>query len=193
MRPFPYDTVYIDEHFLSKLFLLTLEGNVLYIQNMLKVVYPGSFDPPTNGHLNLIKRASVIFDEINVVLAVNVSKSYLFSPEERKKLMEEIVSDIDNVHVHVWDRLIVDFVKKIGAHVLLRGVRAIADFGHEFELSMINRGLEPGIETLFMPTDPEYFVLRSSMIKELVILQGDISHMVPKPVERALKEKLLGA
>jgi len=160
---------------------------------MLKVVYPGSFDPPTNGHLNLIKRASVIFDEINVVLAVNVSKSYLFSPEERKKLMEEIVSDIDNVHVHVWDRLIVDFVKKIGAHVLLRGVRAIADFGHEFELSMINRGLEPGIETLFMPTDPEYFVLRSSMIKELVILQGDISHMVPKPVERALKEKLLGA
>jgi pantetheine-phosphate adenylyltransferase len=193
VRPFPYDTVYIDEHFLSKLFLLTLEGNVLYIQNMLKVVYPGSFDPPTNGHLNLIKRASVIFDEINVVLAVNVSKSYLFSPEERKKLMEEIVSDIDNVHVHVWDRLIVDFVKKIGAHVLLRGVRAIADFGHEFELSMINRGLEPGIETLFMPTDPEYFVLRSSMIKELVILQGDISHMVPKPVERALKEKLLGA
>lgn len=160
---------------------------------MLKVVYPGSFDPPTNGHLNLIKRASAIFDEINVVIAVNAAKSYLFTPDERKDLMEKIVSGIANVTVYVWDRLIVDFVKQNDAHVLIRGVRAIADFGHEFELSMINRGLDPEIETLFMPTDPEYFVLRSSMIKELVTLHGDISHMVPKPVEEALKEKLLGA
>lgn len=158
---------------------------------MLKVVYPGSFDPPTYGHVNVIERASRLFDELHVVIAENIQKKYLFSSAERLELMKKIVSGFDNTTVHVWDRLIVDFTKKINAPVLLRGVRAIADFGHEFELSMVNRGLDSDLETLFMPTDPKYFVLRSSMIKELVLLNGDISSMVPPHVEKALKEKLL--
>jgi len=160
---------------------------------MLKAVYPGSFDPPTFGHINIIRRASKLFDELHVAIAVNIQKNYLFSADERTRVMEDIVSEFDNTYVHVWDRLIVDFVKKIDAKVLLRGVRAIADFGHEFELSLVNRGLNKDIETLFMPTDSKYFYLRSSMIKELVLLDGDISSMVPKSVEIALKEKLLGA
>ena len=160
---------------------------------MLKAIYPGSFDPPTNGHLNIIHRTASIFDEIYVVVATNARKNYLFSSEERFDLLTRITDDIDNVTIHAWDSLIVDFARKIDARILIRGVRAIADFGHEFELSMVNRGLAKEIETLFIPTDPEYFVLRSSMIKELVTLQGDISQMVPEAVEKALKAKLLGA
>jgi pantetheine-phosphate adenylyltransferase len=160
---------------------------------MLRAIYPGSFDPPTNGHLNIIHRAASIFDELHVVIASNINKNYLFTSEERLTMMSASVTREKNVVVHAWDSLIVKFAKKIGARILLRGVRAIADFGHEFELSMVNRGLDKDIETLFMPTDPEYFVLRSSQIKELVLLKGDISHMVPPAVEKALKEKLLGA
>ena len=158
---------------------------------MLNALYPGSFDPPTNGHLNLVRRASRIFDELHIVIANNIEKSYLFDADERFELMKSIVRTIDNVQVHVWDKLIVEFAAKVGAKVLLRGVRAIADFGHEFELSMLNRGLDPDLETLLMPTDPKYFVLRSSAIKELVLLNGDVSNMVPPQVEKALKEKLL--
>jgi pantetheine-phosphate adenylyltransferase len=158
---------------------------------MLKAVYPGSFDPPTYGHVNIIQRASRLFDELHVVIAENIQKKYLFSAKERYALMKQIVAEYENTSVHIWDRLIVDFTKKINATLLLRGVRAIADFGHEFELSMVNRGLDAELETLFMPTDPKYFVLRSSMIKELVLLDGDISSMVPVHVEKALKEKLL--
>jgi pantetheine-phosphate adenylyltransferase len=157
---------------------------------MLKALYPGSFDPPTNGHVNVIDRAAKIFDELIVVIAVNVHKEYFFDAQTRYDLMCSIVEEYDNISVHLWDRLIVDFAEEVGAKVLLRGVRAIADFGHEFELSMINKGLNKKIETLFMPTDPEYFVLRSSAIKELAQLNGNISHMVPRVVEEALREKL---
>ena len=158
---------------------------------MLKALLPGSFDPPTNGHLNLLDRASTIYDEIYVVIAVNPNKDYTFTAEERYEMVLELVSDYDNVHVHLWDKLIVKFAEKVGARIMIRGVRALADFAYEFELSMINKGLNPQIETIFMPTDPKYFVLRSSMIKELVLLNGDISSMVPVHVEKALKEKLL--
>lgn len=158
---------------------------------MLSALYPGSFDPPTNGHLNIARRAAKIFDEVHIVIADNIEKRYLFSAEERYELMKSIVQSMKNVQVHVWDKLIVDFAGRVGAKVLLRGVRAIADFGHEFELSMLNRGLDPELETLLMPTDPKYFVLRSSAIKELVLLNGDISTMVPPQVEKALKDKLL--
>jgi pantetheine-phosphate adenylyltransferase len=157
---------------------------------MLKAIYPGSFDPCTNGHLNIIERAVNIFDELHVVIAVNVHKSYFFDPETRYNLMCEIVKEYETVKVHLWDKLIVDFAETVGAKVLLRGVRAIADFGHEFELSMINRGLNKNIETLIMPTDPKYFVLRSSAIKELVQLGGDVSDMVPYAVEQALEAKM---
>jgi pantetheine-phosphate adenylyltransferase len=157
---------------------------------MLRALMPGSFDPPTNGHLNLIERASRIYNEIEVVIAANVQKSYTFSADERYEMMKELVKPFPNVHVHLWDRLIVEFAEKVDARIMIRGVRALADFAYEFELSMVNKGLNPKVETIFMPTDPKYFVLRSSQIKELARLDGDISHMVPDVVARALKEKL---
>lgn len=157
---------------------------------MLRALMPGSFDPPTNGHLNLIERASRIFEEIEVVIAANVQKSYTFSADERFEMMQRLVEPFDNVQVHLWDRLIVEFAEKMDARVMIRGVRALADFAYEFELSMVNKGLNPKVETIFMPTDPKYFVLRSSQIKELARLDGDISHMVPDLVATALKEKL---
>ena len=160
---------------------------------MLKAIFPGSFDPPTNGHFNLIERASSIFDHLEIVIAVNIDKHYLFSPEERFSLITENLKHVSNVSVHLWNKLIVDFAKAEGIRVILRGVRALDDFSHEFELSMINKGLDPNIETFFMPTAPQFFVLRSSSIKELVLLNGDISSMVPPSIEKALKAKLLSA
>lgn len=157
---------------------------------MLKAVYPGSFDPPTNGHLNIIDRASRIFDELNVVIAVNETKKYLFSAEERQSMMTVLLSQYNNVKLHLWDKLIVDFVEKVNARVLLRGVRALSDFSYEFELAMTNKGLNSDIETIFMPTDPKYFVLRSSAIKEIALYRGDVSAMVPQIVADALTDKL---
>ncbi len=160
---------------------------------MLKALFPGSFDPPTNGHMNIIKRTSEIFDELEIVISINLQKSYLFQPEERFEMLSSLVEDYSNVRVHLWDKLIVDFAEKVGARVIVRGVRALGDFVHEFELSMINRGLDAKIETFLIPTDPEYFVLRTSSIKELVMFGGDVSSMVPLVVEKALKSRLTGA
>ena len=157
---------------------------------MLRALFPGSFDPPTNGHLNLLNRASHIFDEIFVVIAANPGKQYTFTADERAAMMTDLVQGFSNVSVHLWDRLIVKFAEEVNARVMIRGVRALADFGYEFELSMINKGLNPQVETMFMPTDPQYFVLRSTSIKELARLGGDISTMVPAAVAEALHERL---
>ncbi|MFW5742099.1 MAG: pantetheine-phosphate adenylyltransferase [Spirochaetota bacterium] len=157
---------------------------------MLRALFPGSFDPPTNGHLNLLERASRIYDEIDVVIAVNPNKGYTFTADERFEMMRALVEEYSNVQVHLWDKLIVKFAEKVGARIMIRGVRALADFGYEFELSMINKGLNPAVETIFMPTDPQYFVLRSTSIKELARLGGDISTMVPPVVAEALHERL---
>ena len=152
-------------------------------------LFPGSFDPPTYGHLNIIERARTIFDKIDVVIAVNKSKKYLFTEEERLSMIRELVSGWDNVTVHTSSRLIVDYAHENNASVLLRGVRNFSDFSYEFDLSLLNKGLASDIETVFLPTDPEFFVLRSSSIKELAAFNGDISKMVPPLVEKALKEK----
>lgn len=158
---------------------------------MIHALYPGSFDPVSYGHLNIIERGVTIFDQIDVVISVNVQKEYLFSAEERTTMMEELLGKYKNIRVHVWDKIIVDFADKIGAKVIIRGVRALSDFSHEFELAMLNSGLNSSIETFFIPTDPKYFVLRSSTIKELTMFGGDVSSMVPPNVEKALKAKLL--
>jgi pantetheine-phosphate adenylyltransferase len=156
---------------------------------MLNAIFPGSFDPATFGHLNIIERAVSLFDELVVVVADNPNKGCLFSPDERKIMLEEIVKPWPNVSVVVWNRLIVDFMKERDIRVLLRGVRGINDFSYEFELSMMNKALSPQIETIFMTTDPRYFVLRSSAIKELASFRGDISAMVPPIVAEALTKK----
>ena len=156
---------------------------------MVKAVFAGSFDPPTFGHLNIIERAQKLFSEIHVVIAVNKNKSYCFSGEERLDVIQKLVSRWDNVSVHLWDSLIVDYAKKIQADVLIRGVRNDNDFLYEFDLAMMNKSLNPQIETLFLVPDPKFFVLRSSSIKELAAFGGDVSTMVPPVVEAMLKKK----
>ena len=156
---------------------------------MVKAVFAGSFDPPTFGHLNIIERAQKLFPEIHVVIAVNKNKKYCFSGEERLDVIQQLVSRWNNVSVHLWDSLIVDYAKKIKADVLIRGVRNDNDFLYEFDLAMMNKSLNPQIETLFLVPDPKFFVLRSSSIKELAAFGGDVSTMVPPIVEAMLKKK----
>ncbi len=156
---------------------------------MVKAVFAGSFDPPTFGHLNIIERAQKLFPEIHVVIAVNKNKNYCFSGEERLDVIQQLVSRWNNVSVHLWDSLIVDYAKKIKADVLIRGVRNDNDFLYEFDLAMMNKSLNPQIETLFLVPDPKFFVLRSSSIKELAAFGGDVSTMVPPIVEAMLRKK----
>ena len=156
---------------------------------MTKAVFPGSFDPPTNGHLNIIKRAAELFDEVDVVIAVNSDKKYLFSEEERLSMLSEIVKAFKNVEVHSWNGLIVEYAEKSGSKVLLRGIRNLSDFSYEFDLSLLNHKLNNSIETLFIPTEQKYLLMKSSSIKELAKYHGDISGMVPPCVEKKLKEK----
>ena len=155
----------------------------------MKAAFPGSFDPPTSGHINVISRAASLFGELVVVVAENKQKKYLFSAEERASMMRELVKNHKNVTVTVCDCLIVDYLKKMDIKLLIRGVRGIEDFSYEFELSMMNRTLGPDIETIFMTTDPEFFVIRSSSIKELASFNGNLHGMVPPLVAKALKEK----
>ena len=141
------------------------------------------------GHLNIIRRAAAIFDELLVVVAENRRKKYLFSAEERVSMLRALAADRSNVSVTICDSLIVDFLQQRDIRLLVRGVRGVEDFSYEFELSMMNKALDNRIETIFMTTDPEYFVLRSSSIKELASFHGTISGMVPPLVAEALKAK----
>ncbi len=156
---------------------------------MIKAVFAGSFDPPSFGHLNIIERARTIFNEIHVVVAVNSGKKTLFSAEERVALMRSLTAHWNNVTVNAWDSIVVDYARQNNASVLIRGVRNTGDFSYEFDLSLMNKSLDSGIETVFLPTEPKYFVLRSSSIKELAALGGDVSSMVPPLVAQALEEK----
>ncbi len=157
---------------------------------MFKVILPGTFDPPTNGHLNILHRASRLFDAVEVVIAANPGKAQLFSPDERFQMMKALAQGLPNIHVSIWDGLIVDFADRVGVHTILRGVRALADFDYEFELSLMNKSLNPKIETIFMPTDQKYSILRSSVIKDVARFGGDVAGMVPPVVARALRVKL---
>jgi pantetheine-phosphate adenylyltransferase len=156
---------------------------------MTTAVFPGSFDPPTNGHLSIIERASQLFDSIDVVIAVNADKKYLFTREERFAMMTELIKPFENVSLHICDELIVNYAKKTGAKVLLRGIRNTNDFAYEFDLSLMNHTLNPDVETLFIPTEQRYVIVKSSSIKELAQLGGDITGMVPDIVAEALYVK----
>ncbi len=156
---------------------------------MTKAVFAGTFDPPTYGHMNVIERASRLFDELDVVIAYNPNKASLFTVEERLAFLRELTAGYKNVTVHQWDKLIVKYAEQNNASVMIRGIRNTNDFAYEFDLSLMNHNLDPKIETLFIPTEPKYVIVRSSSIKELAEFGGDISGMVPPVVEKAIKEK----
>jgi pantetheine-phosphate adenylyltransferase len=157
-------------------------------------VYPGSFDPPTLGHLDVIERASTIFDEIIVAVGRNSSKTPLLSPEERIQAIGESTSHLANVRVDGFSGLLIDFVRGVGSRAIVRGLRATADFEYEFQMAMVNRRLSSEIETVFLMTRWEYSYLSSSIVKEVATLGGDYSELVPPSVapiiEAALKRRL---
>ena len=150
-------------------------------------LFPGSFDPVTNGHIDVIKRASLLFDKIIVTVAVNIEKNALFSFEERRGLLESVCRKFNNVEVAVFEGLLIDAVEKFNACAVIRGLRAISDFEYEFQMAMMNRTLSDRCETMFLMPKPEYSFLSSRMIKEIYNLGGDISPFVPEQVIEALK------
>ncbi|MDO9585535.1 MAG: pantetheine-phosphate adenylyltransferase [Syntrophales bacterium] len=152
-------------------------------------VYPGSFDPITNGHIDLVKRGLRIFDEIIILIATNPNKSSLFSVEERLAIIEEIYKDNDRVRVDSSPGLLVDYLKKCGANVIFRGLRALSDFEYEFQMALMNRRLDRGIETVFLVTGFKWFYTNSRIIKEAASLGGSVKGMVPDIVCRRLQEK----
>ena len=156
---------------------------------MRRAVYPGSFDPVTNGHLDIIERASRLFDEVLVAVAYNEAKSGLFKTEERVALLKANVGCHKNVQVTRFDGLLVDFVHKTGAHVIIRGLRAISDFEFEFQMALMNRKLAPELETIFLMPAEECTYLSSRIVKEIARLGGEVTSFVPASVARALREK----
>jgi len=157
---------------------------------MVNAVYPGTFDPITNGHIDLVKRAVKIFTHVIVAVADNAGKQPLFTMEERVKLAREAFNDYANVSVVGFNNLLVDFAHEHQASVILRGLRAVSDFEYEFQLAGMNRNLSEDIETVFLTTAEQYAYLSSSLVKEVARLGGDVTKFVPKQVIAEMKQKL---
>jgi pantetheine-phosphate adenylyltransferase, bacterial len=157
---------------------------------MAKAMYPGSFDPITFGHIDIIERASKNFDELYVGIIYNVNKNGWFSLEERKHLVEVAIAHLPNVKVVTYDGLSIRCAHEYGATALIRGLRAISDFEYELQLSSANHQLDPTVETFFLMARTEYSFVSSSMVKELATYDADVSLYVPKVVEKAMKEKV---
>jgi len=153
-------------------------------------IYPGSFDPPTNGHLDLVERGSKIFDELIVAVLRNSEKTPLFSIGERRGMLEELTSDFKNVSVDVFDGLTVHYASRVKASAVLRGIRALSDYEYELQMALMNRKLRPELETVFMMPAEKYSYLSSRLVREVARLGGDISKLVPEIVEQRLREKL---
>ena len=154
-----------------------------------RAVCPGSFDPVTNGHLDIIGRAAKLYDEVVVAVLINKTKSSLFSVEERVQLLKECTSDYPNVRVDSFHGLIVDFCRENDIQVIAKGLRAVSDFDYELKMAQMNNGLSQ-VETLFMPTSPLYSFLSSSLVKEVATFGGDVTGLVPDLVLEKLREKL---
>jgi len=154
-------------------------------------VYPGSFDPLTNGHIDIIERGTHLFDRIIVAILVNVEKSPLFSMQERVEIVKDVFKNRPTVEVDTFDGLLVDYVTRRKADVIVRGLRALSDFESEFQMALMNRRLGPNIETVFMMPAEQYTYISSRMIKEVFSLGGQVRGLVPDVVERRLKEKQL--
>jgi pantetheine-phosphate adenylyltransferase len=157
---------------------------------MRTAIYPGSFDPLTNGHLDVIERAIKLFDRVVVAVAKNESKSPLFTLKERLDLVEQSVKHLKGVEADSFDSLLVDYVEQRNAQAIVRGLRAVSDFEFEFQLALMNRKLNEKVETIFMMPKDTYTFLSSRIIKEIARLGGDISDFVPAPVQKALLAKL---
>lgn len=160
---------------------------------MVIAVYPGSFDPATYGHLDIIKRASVSFDKVIVGVLHNSAKSPLFSVEERVNILKKVTKDISNIRVESFDGLSIDFVKECHAQFLVRGLRAITDFEYELQMAQTNRIMDPEIDTIFLTTSLEYAYLSSSTVKEVALYGGDISKFVPEEVVSEINRKMAGS
>jgi pantetheine-phosphate adenylyltransferase len=156
----------------------------------IKAIYPGSFDPPTNGHLDLIERGSKIFDELVVAILRNPEKNPLFSLADRRKMLEAMTADFDNVSVDTFDGLTVDYALKVEARAILRGIRAISDYEYELQMALMNRKLQPGLETVFMMPAEKYSYLSSRLVREVAQLGGSIDCLVPEIVGEKLREKI---
>jgi pantetheine-phosphate adenylyltransferase len=153
-------------------------------------IYPGSFDPPTNGHLDLIERGSHIFDELVVAILRNAEKTPLFSVGERRKMLEDLTAGFKNVRVDVFDGLTVEYAARVKASAVLRGIRALSDYEYELQMAMMNRKLRPDLETVFMMPAEQYSYLSSRLVREVARLGGVVNGLVPEMVEQRLKEKL---
>ena len=164
----------------------------MYAQQKI-VVYPGTFDPVTLGHLDIVERAIPIFDRVIIAVAKDTGgKPTLFSIEERTQMLLEATKNYPKAEVHSFSGLLTEYVKKVGACSIIRGLRAISDFEHEFQMASINKRLNPSIETLFMMTNESYFFLSSSVVKEIAALGGNLQGFVPEWVEKQIKKKLMG-
>lgn len=152
-------------------------------------VYPGSFDPITNGHLDVLRRAATMFDRVIVGIARNAEKTPMFSVSERVALVRRAVRDLANVDVDAFDGLLIQYARRKKALVIVRGLRAVSDFEYELQLALMNRRLEPRVETIFLAPKDEYTFISSRMVKEIAKLGGDVSSFVPRDVTRALARK----
>ena len=157
---------------------------------MLRAIYPGSFDPVTYGHLDVIRRSARLVDELIIGVLNNKAKSPLFSVEERVRMLEEITKEMPNVRIFPFEGLLVDFARKMKADLVIRGLRAITDFEYELQMAQTNHKLEPELETVFLTTSLEYSYLSSSTVKEVAAFGGDISRFVPEIVADRIAEKM---
>jgi len=159
---------------------------------MKRAVYPGTFDPITYGHTDIIERGAKVFDELIVAVAVNPAKKPLFSVEQRKQIIRDLVAHMPNVHVDSFTGMTVDYVRRVGANIILRGMRTMSDFENEFQMALSNRAFANGeVETVFLMTSAEHSFISSHRIKEVAALGADISAFVPPIVAAILKEKLV--
>ena len=153
-------------------------------------IYPGSFDPITYGHIDIIKRASLLFDEVIVAVARNLGKTPFFSEEERVGMIEEVIRELPSIRVDSFNGLLVDYARSIGAQAVIRGLRAVSDFEYEFQMALVNRKLDEHMITVFLMPHEKYSYLNSSIVKELARFNGEVSCFVPPHVEKQLLEKM---
>jgi len=156
---------------------------------MSSAIYPGSFDPPTNGHLDIIKRASEVFGHLTVAVLDNPRKAPLFTPKERANMLNKITAPYNNVEVDYFSGLLIDFATRKNAQIIIKGLRAISDFEFEFQMALVNRKLESRIETMFMMTNSKYSYLSSSIVKEIASYGGDIRQLVPPAIYEMVMNK----